>query len=197
MPKQKITKEMIIDAAFNIVRTEGMEALLVKNIAARLNCSVQPIYSYCANMEGVRRDLIEQTAKFLRDFIAARIDRNDYFRSTGRAYLKFAKEEPNLFKLYFLREQPDVHTLNDLYDKESSPQISAFIADSLHISIEKAKALHLHMIIYNCGISSMITSTNIDVEGEAIQKQLDTAYDAFLLQLKGETNEKNSDYLQE
>ena len=45
MPKQKITKEMIIETAFEIVRKEGLENLLVKNIAAKLNCSVQPIYS--------------------------------------------------------------------------------------------------------------------------------------------------------
>lgn len=40
MPKQKITKEMIIETAFEIVRKEGLENLLVKNIAAKLNCSV-------------------------------------------------------------------------------------------------------------------------------------------------------------
>lgn len=189
MPKQKITKEMIIDAAFDIVRNEGLEALLVKNIAAKLNCSVQPIYSYCANMDGVKRDLIERTAKFIREFIAARIDKEDYFRSTGRSYLKFAKDEPNLFKLYFLREQPDVCSLSDIYHRESSLQIREFIADSLGLSMEKAKALHLHMIIYTMGISSMATSSNIDVEEEDVLKQLDMAYDAFLLQLKGDTNE--------
>ena len=30
MPKQKITKEMIIETAFEIVRKEGLENLLVK-----------------------------------------------------------------------------------------------------------------------------------------------------------------------
>ncbi len=195
MPKQKITKEMIIDAAFDIVRKEGLEALLVKNIAAKLNCSVQPIYSYCANMDGVRQELIERTSAFIREFVAARIDKEDYFRSTGRSYLKFAKEEPNLFKLYFLREQPDVYTLSDLYNKESSSKICTFISESLGISVEKAKSLHLHMIIYVMGISAMATSSNIDVEEEGILNQLDTAYEAFLLQLKGETNEKNSNHL--
>ena len=68
MPKQKITKEMIIETAFEIVRKEGLENLLVKNIAAKLNCSVQPIYSYCANMEGVKQELVARTAKFIREF---------------------------------------------------------------------------------------------------------------------------------
>ena len=127
MPKQKITKEMIIETAFEIVRKEGLENLLVKNIAAKLNCSVQPIYSYCANMEGVKQELVARTAKFIREYVAARINKKDYFRSTGRSYLKFAKDEPNLFQLYFLRQQPDVYTLDDLYRKESSQQVGIFI----------------------------------------------------------------------
>ena len=191
MPKQKITKEMIIETAFEIVRKEGLENLLVKNIAAKLNCSVQPIYSYCANMEGVKQELVARTAKYIREYVSASINKKDYFLSTGRSYLKFAKDEPNLFQLYFLRQQPDVYTLDDLYRKESSQQVGIFIAESLGISIEQAKALHLHMIIYVMGISAMAASTNIDVEGEDIQNQLDMAYNTFLAQLKGETHGKD------
>ncbi len=32
MPKQRITKEMIVDAAFEIAKTEGMEQVLIKNL---------------------------------------------------------------------------------------------------------------------------------------------------------------------
>lgn len=85
----------------------------------------------------------------------------------------------------------DVYTLDDLYRKESSQQVGIFIAESLGISIEQAKALHLHMIIYVMGISAMAASTNIDVEGEDIQNQLDMAYNTFLAQLKGETHGKD------
>ncbi len=44
MPKQRITKEMVVNAAFEIARSSGMEQVLVKNIADRIGCSVQPIY---------------------------------------------------------------------------------------------------------------------------------------------------------
>ena len=36
MPKQRITKEMVVDAAFGIARSEGMEQVLVKNIAKKI-----------------------------------------------------------------------------------------------------------------------------------------------------------------
>jgi len=44
MPKQRITKEMVVAAAFEIAREQGMEQVLVKNIADKIGCSVQPIF---------------------------------------------------------------------------------------------------------------------------------------------------------
>ena len=55
MPKQRITKETVVNAAFEIARNSGMEQVMVKNIADKIGCSVQPIYSYCKNMEGLQR----------------------------------------------------------------------------------------------------------------------------------------------
>ena len=43
MPKQRITKDMIVDVAFEIARRSGMEKVMVKSIADELGCSVQPI----------------------------------------------------------------------------------------------------------------------------------------------------------
>ena len=45
MPKQKITKEMVVDTAFDIARQDGMDRVLIKKIAGKLGCYVQPIYS--------------------------------------------------------------------------------------------------------------------------------------------------------
>ena len=65
MPKQRITKEMVVDTAFEIARNSGMEQVMVKNIADKIGCSVQPIYSYCKNMDGLKQDVIEQVNRFI------------------------------------------------------------------------------------------------------------------------------------
>ena len=127
MPKQKITREMVIEAAFDIARREGMEKVIVKNIADKLGCSVQPIYSYCSNMEGLKAALTERTGTFMKEYLAAHIEKKDYFRSMGRAQLRFAREEPQLFQLYFLRRRSDIHSLQELYSKESSRGCKIYI----------------------------------------------------------------------
>ena len=56
MPKQKITQEMILDAAFTLLRTQGHEAVNARSIATQAGCSVQPIYSCYANMSELMQD---------------------------------------------------------------------------------------------------------------------------------------------
>ena len=54
MPKQRITREMILDVAFKLAKDNGFEQVVLKNIADEIECSVQPIYSYFSNMETLK-----------------------------------------------------------------------------------------------------------------------------------------------
>lgn len=182
MPKQRITKEMIIQAAFETARTDGMEQVLVKSIADKIGCSVQPIYSYCNNMEGLRTEVVKQVRLFLQNYLSAHIDKNDLFRSTGRAYLQFAKEEPHLFKIFVLHQRTGVSSLNDLYRTEANPHMAEFIADTLHIGLSQAKQLHLNMLIYTIGIGTVLSVTTPGISTEDIYMQQESAFEAFLNQ---------------
>lgn len=180
MPKQKITKEMIVNTAFEIARTGGMEQVMAKTIAGKLGCSVQPIYSYCENMDGLRNDIAAQARTFIKEYISAHIDKNDLFRSTGQAYLQIAKEEPNIFKIFIFQERQNISSLEKLYQSETTPQISEKIAAKLNISIEKAKCLHLNMLIYTIGIGTIFAVTTPGIPVEEIYSCQEYAHQAFL-----------------
>lgn len=182
MPKQRITKEMVVDAAFGIARSSGMEQVLVKNIADRLGCSVQPIYSYCQNMEGLRQDVTEQVSRFIQEYIAARIDPEDLFRSTGNAYIQLAKEEPNLFKIFILRQRGGISSLDGLYQSEAGSHVADFIAEQMQISVPEARRLHLHMLIYTIGLGTIFSVTTPGISVDEIFAQQESAYEAFLKQ---------------
>ena len=69
MPKQRITKDMVVNAAFEIAKKSGMEQVMVKNIADKIGCSVQPIYSYCNNLEGLRQDVTLQVNRLYKTLL--------------------------------------------------------------------------------------------------------------------------------
>lgn len=114
MPKQRITKEMVVDAAFEIARKDGIEKATVKTIAEKLGCSVQPIYSYCKNMDGLKNDVAEKARTFILAEVGKTVDRNDLFRSTGHAYIQIAKNEPHIFRMYLFQERKNVSSLDDI-----------------------------------------------------------------------------------
>lgn len=193
MPKQKITKEMVIAAAFELARSGGMEQVMVKNIAQRLNCSVQPIYSYCKNMEDLRQEVMKKVRHFIQEYVAERIDKNDLFRSTGKAYVQIAREEPYIFKMFILHQRNEVASLDDLYEYETNPQIAGFIAEQLNISVSTAKQFHLNMLIYTIGIGTIFSVANPGISADEIFTQQETAYKAFLRQALNEGEEKNDE----
>lgn len=180
MPKQRITKEMVVDAAFEIARKDGMDKATVKAIAEKLGCSVQPIYSYCCNMDGLRNDVAEKARGFIQDYVGKSIDKNDLFRSTGHAYVQIAKEEPHIFRLYLFQERKNISSLDDLYRAETNPAVPGMIAESLRISMPAAKRLHLNMLIYTIGIGTIFSVTSPSISEKEIFDQQEQAYQAFL-----------------
>ena len=180
MPKQRINREMVVDAAFSVARREGAAQVLVKRIAEELHCSVQPIYSYLSNMDELRSAVAEKAADHMRAYMAQHINPADPFRSTGYAYVRYAREEPHLFQMFVQRRREYVHTLDDLYGREADVRVPRQIAQSLNISFEKAKELHLNMLIFTTGVGSILATGAEDLPEEEMLQRLENAHRAFL-----------------
>ncbi len=180
MPKQRITKETVVQAAFEIARNSGMEQVMVKTIAQKIGCSVQPIYSYCNNMDGLRQDVTERVNAFVQNYISAGIDKNDVFASTGKSYIRLAKEEPNLFKIFILHNRSNISSLDELYQSEANPEMAELISKKLNITVSQAKKLHLNMLIYTIGIGTILSVASPGISPDEIYEQQETAYKVFL-----------------
>lgn len=48
-PRAKITKEMVVDAAFELVRAEGIERVNARTVSQKLGCSTQPVMYHFGN----------------------------------------------------------------------------------------------------------------------------------------------------
>ena len=162
---------MVVNAAFEIARSDGMEQVMVKNIAEKIGCSVQPIYSYCKNMEGLRQDVTLKVCSFIGEYVKTHIDKDDIFETTGRAYIQLAKEEPHLFKIFILHKRNSIASLEDLYQSETNPHTAEFISKKLGISIGQAKKLHLNMLIYTIGLGTIFSVVTPGISTDEIYEQ--------------------------
>ena len=59
-PKIKVTKDDIISAAVEIIRSKGAQAINARAVAAELNCSTQPVYSNFATIDELRLAVVDK-----------------------------------------------------------------------------------------------------------------------------------------
>lgn len=180
MPKQRITKELISDIAFNLVRARGYEQLVVKNIADEIGCSVQPIYSYFGNMEELRKAVLDAAMKFYSEFIYSRVDQDCILESMARANVAFAKYETNLFKLLFLQKLNGLNSFNDIYEWMGDKQATKQLAEKLLLSEEKVSEIYVMLIIFTHGVATMIATGGADISDDESAAMLEKAYKAFV-----------------
>lgn len=173
-PKVKITKDDIIQTAVELVKERGEGAINARAVATALGCSTQPVFSNFATIEELR----EQTAKAAYDrylgFIRSEVESGKYppYKSFGMAYIRFAKEENELFKLLFMCDRRNKE-LTPSPDFEASVEM---IMNANGITREKAEIMHLEMWTCVHGIGVMLATSFITLEWELISNMLTDVY---------------------
>jgi AcrR family transcriptional regulator len=174
-PKVKITKEDIIDTAVDIVRNSGAEAINARNIAAVLNCSTQPVFSNFSTMEELRLAVVEKADMLCQEYITEEIERGEFpeYKASGMAYIRFAKEEKELFKLLYMRDRsketaPKESKLND--------EMNDIVCKNTGLSEDEAKLFHFEMWAFVHGIAVMLATDYIELNLELASKMLTDAY---------------------
>ena len=180
MPKQRITKEMILEVAFKLARERGYEQVVVKNIAAEMGCSVQPIYSYFSNMDALKQAVVGAAMQFYNGFIYSRVDNDRVLQSMARANVAFAKYETNLFKLLFLLKLNGLNSFNDIYEWMGDKQATRRLAEELLLPEEKIKQVYVMLIVFTHGVATMIATGGANISDEESADILERAYDAFI-----------------
>ena len=175
-PKVKVTKEHIIKAAIEMVREKGVDVLNARAIAAHMECSTQPIFSNYASMEELKQDVMNNAYRLYMNFLKRETESNQYppYKAAGMGYIRFAKEEQELFKLLFMRDRSKEQTADEF--DESTQMSIAMMQKALGLSYEVASQFHLEMWIYVHGIASLLATSYLPLEWEAISELVTNAY---------------------
>ena len=169
-PKVKITKEMVLNAAFEITRANGIEAINAKNVAAYLKCSTQPVMYNFATIEELKLAVFDQAFEYMkRKVVFPKGKKSEYpMREVGLDYIAFARSEPNIFRLLFESSYAERCPVDDLgIDLDFQPVIEAF-AKFLNISIEEARAEWLIRYFMVHGLACRIVNQKVDYSDEQL-----------------------------
>ncbi|MBO5883358.1 MAG: TetR/AcrR family transcriptional regulator [Clostridia bacterium] len=174
-PKVKITKEDIIKTALDLLRKNGEGAINARNIASELNCSTQPVFSNFSTMEELYEATVSAAYELYLDFIKKECESGKYprYKAFGMAYIRFAKEEKELFKLLFMCDRTDEDTSPSSPDFEESVQM---IMEANRVSPEKAKLMHMELWVFVHGIGTILATSFLPLEWELISDMVTDIY---------------------
>lgn len=174
-PKFKFIREEIIQAALELTREKGSSALTARGVAGKLGSSPKPIFGLFQSMEELQQEVLAAASATYQSYIEAEIKERRFpaYKSSGMAYIRFAKEERELFKLLFMRDRSQEAVTDG---KEELRPLLKLIQESTGLSEEQAFLFHVEMWIYVHGIATMLVTNYLDWDMEFISRVLTDAY---------------------
>lgn len=191
-PKPKYTKEQIVAAALEVVAQKGAEALTAKELAHALNTSTTPIFTVFRSMQEVQ-DEVKQAAMARFETYAHKADADmPLFKHIGMQMIRFAKEEPQLYRLVFMSPNRDVRSFDDIYAQLGSvaDECLETLMREHGLTQEDARALFEHTWIHTFGIGTLCATGMCDLPEEQISQMLTQDHTAMMLLMKGESHEQ-------
>ena len=176
-PKAKITKDMVIAAGFDIVRSEGQESLNVRKIAAKLECSTQPIMYHYKTVDELKADIYATADGFHTKYITTPNENAyDPLLSIGLNYIRFAEEERFLFRFLFQSDKFRNIGFREMLDGEEHDFLIQPLAKQTGLAPEQAKTVFETLFICVHGYASMLANNSMEYSEEHFAEILTTVF---------------------
>lgn len=180
-PMIRYTRDAVLSAAFELVRRKGLPALNARAVAQELGSSTQPIFRLFSGMDELRTGVIQLAQEAMQDYMKKALKGSDTpYLTLGTAYVLFARDNAELFKVLFMGNQSI-----DLEQMLPIPvELLSVIQDETGLSTEHAKMLHGWLWIFTHGLAVAIATKSCCISEERLLKVLKGAYDAAALKMK-------------
>ena len=187
-PKVRVTKKMILDASFDIVRKEGHENLNARRIAEHLGCSTQPVLYNFKTVDEIRKEVYRIADEYHSGYIMPNENSDqDPLLALGLNYIRFGYEERHLFRFLFQTNQFGGMNMDALIN---DPQLSAVIgimAEGMKCGEAEAREMFLLFFAAVHGYASLLANNAMEYdEGQSV-KMLETLYDNLFPFQKGDS----------
>ena len=180
-----VTKERILSASLDQVRSGGPSALTARNLCARIGCGANAIFSSFGSIQGVRDAVREEARKLYRKRVGDGFLLNPPFKGFGMAFIWFAMDEPHLFSM-IMEAQTQPASYKDYIDSYvgfKAESLSA-IADTFGLHGEDAETLFYQLILVAMGLASTCTSGRSGLTIPQVSEILGKNVRAFLMVIR-------------
>lgn len=168
-PKAKINREMIINAAYEIVRESGEENINARNIAEKLGCSTQPVLYVFKTMDEIRECVYQKAEEYHSEYLM-QINESEKnpMATIGKNYIRFSVEERNLFRFLF-QSNAFSGRMQGLVDDERLLPVLQAMSEQIGMEIPAVKKFFACFFYSVHGIASLLANNSMEYDEDEFE----------------------------
>jgi len=186
-PKARITKEMVVNAAFEVTRAEGGESVNARTVAKKLGCSTQPVMYHFATIEDLKKAVYEKVGCFHTEYLMNIPPQEDSMLGIGLNYIRFAVEEPNLFRFLFQSGIAGQNSLLEMIDSQEMEPVISSIQEAMELDRERTKEIFITLAMFVHGYASILIGNKLEFEECVVKTHLERVYRGARFAIEEET----------
>ena len=137
-PKNKFTRKEMVAAAVRVVQKRGAAALTAKSLAEELGTSTQPVFTCFGTMEALKAEVYVAAERLFDEYLTKGLKEKLSFLGFGSQYIRFARKEPELYRLLFLMRPDDVGSGAFAAMRHMQELVRPSLVEIYHISAQEA-----------------------------------------------------------
>ena len=186
-PRRKVTREEIVQAAVEVARRSGVGSVNARAVAAQLHCSTQPVMYHFATIDALKRAAYARVDRLHTQYLMNASPGRDPLLGIGLNYIRFAVEEPHLFRFLFQSGYAQGKSLADMIDSDELNPVLDAMQEGLGMDRERTKAVFLTVALFTHGYASLIANNALEFDEALVSAHLERAfYGAVLAAAKEE-----------
>ena len=175
-PKARITVDMVVAAAMEVIREGGYESLSIRTVARRLHCSTQPVMSHFATTEELKKAAYARADRMHTESLMRPLPGTDPVLGIGLNYIRFAAEEPQLFRFLFQSGLMRTSGLLEMAGAEELQPVLAPMQAGLGLDTQKTRDVFLQVALFAHGYASLVVSHALEFHEEETARMLTRAW---------------------
>ena len=190
-PKTRITRDMIISGAVEVVRLNGFENINARTVAGQLHCSTQPVMYHFSTIDNLKKAAYRQVDHLHTQYMMSIPPGQDPILGIGMNYIRFAVEEPQLFRFLFQSGYGEEDSLLEMIDSEELVPVLAAMQEGAGLSRQKARNLFITVALFAHGYASIIANNHLEFNEKLIAEHLERTWNGAVLAAEREEDNES------
>ena len=157
-PKNKFSREEMIEAAVQVVRKNGAASLTAKSLAKELGTSTQPVFTCFGTMDAAKAEVYAAAERLFEAYLAEGMKEKISFFGFGMQYIRFARMEPELYRLLFLMRPDDLGIGAFATMRHMQELVRPSLAEIYHIRAQEADRYFRDLWLVVHSLSTLIVT---------------------------------------